>query len=383
MSCFFVFFLNINVYCGCFFPFVLASASKISSISVYVSLGSNWTLTNNVRNISVDNLTLPISVHTALRAAKLIDDPLYGFNDIKLRWISNEDNWVFSNYFVTTTAISSSKRVDFIFDSIDTIASIYLNGRFLLFVNNQFLSYRVENVSATLAPVGKLNQLEIRFKSAIKQANYLAQTYSYRVPPDCVPDVQHGECHVNFIRKEQCSFSWDWGPCFAEIGINGPVMINLIDSFDFDWYLSVYPTQSGSINSWILNSSFIIEQPASLSLMANLAMVRFRIDELNYEVNRSISLMPPTTSALIELVLNNEYKVELWWPNGHGKQKLYNITAELFLSGQSIKKSKLFGFRSVQLIQEPIKTNLDGLSFYFRINNVDMFMKGSNWIPVF
>ena len=25
-----------------------------------------------------------------------------------------------------------------------------------------------------------------------------------------VQPVQHGECHVQFIRKEPCSFSWDW-----------------------------------------------------------------------------------------------------------------------------------------------------------------------------
>ena len=36
------------------------------------------------------------------------------------------------------------------------------------------------------------------------------------------------------------------------------------------------------------------------------------------------------------------------------------------------------GFRTVELVQEPLS---QGLSFYFKINNKPIFMKGSNWIP--
>ena len=42
--------------------------------------------------------------------------------------------------------------------------------------------------------------------------------------------------------------------------------------------------------------------------------------------------------------------------------------------------STRFGFRTVELIQQPILAS-EGLSFYFRINDVDVFLKGSNWIP--
>lgn len=36
------------------------------------------------------------------------------------------------------------------------------------------------------------------------------------------------------------------------------------------------------------------------------------------------------------------------------------------------------GFRTIELIQEPAT---GGLSFYFKVNNESIFMKGSNWIP--
>ena len=108
--------------------------------------------------------------------------------------------------------------VQFEFFELDTIASIYLNDQFLLFVQNQFLKYTTQNFNSKLH-LG-MNKLEILFKSPILYANEMNMVYPYRVPPDCTELVQNGECHVNFIRKQQCSFSWDWGPAFSPIGIH-------------------------------------------------------------------------------------------------------------------------------------------------------------------
>lgn len=37
-------------------------------------------------------------------------------------------------------------------------------------------------------------------------------------------------------------------------------------------------------------------------------------------------------------------------------------------------------FRTIELVQEPIP-NQTGFTFYFKVNNINMFMKGSNWVP--
>ena len=63
------------------------------------------------------------------------------------------------------------------------------------------------------------NTISVSFQSAPSYAADQSTSHPYDVPPDCPPDVQHGICHPNFIRKEQCSFSWDWGPAFAPQGI--------------------------------------------------------------------------------------------------------------------------------------------------------------------
>ena len=53
-----------------------------------------------------------------------------------------------------------------------------------------------------------LNTFVVHFTSAVLYAKGQTKKYPYRVPPQCPVPVQCGECHGNFIRKEQCSFSW-------------------------------------------------------------------------------------------------------------------------------------------------------------------------------
>lgn len=46
------------------------------------------------------------------------------------------------------------------------------------------------------------NVLNVSFLSPVLYASERRKAHSaYRVPPECPPDVQKGECHVNFIRK--------------------------------------------------------------------------------------------------------------------------------------------------------------------------------------
>ena len=71
---------------------------------------------------------------------------------------------------------------------------------------------------------------------------------------------------------------------------------------------------------------------------------------------------------------------QLWYPLNYGKQTRYELCARLVRAGGAERHSvsKMVGFRRTELVQEP---DAHGKSFFFRINNIDVFGGGSCWIP--
>lgn len=62
--------------------------------------------------------TVPGTIHTDLLNNKLIDDPFYSDNELKLAWIS-ECDWVYQTKFDLDG--SKKNNVDLVFDGLDTI----------------------------------------------------------------------------------------------------------------------------------------------------------------------------------------------------------------------------------------------------------------------
>lgn len=70
---------------------------------------------------------------------------------------------------------------------------------------------------------------------------------------------------------------------------------------------------------------------------------------------------------------------QLWYPHSYGEQPLYEITAMIDDGhGDLAIVSRKIGIRKGELIQRPDEV---GKSFFFRINGIDVFCGGSNWIP--
>jgi len=52
------------------------------------------------------------------------------------------------------------------------------------------------------------NVLAVSLASPVLYAAQRSKAHGYRVPPDCPPVVQRGQCHVNYIRKVSGRSSW-------------------------------------------------------------------------------------------------------------------------------------------------------------------------------
>ncbi|XP_040480989.1 beta-mannosidase isoform X2 [Ursus maritimus] len=337
-----------------------------------LSLRGSWRIRSGNGSLELPG-RVPGCVHSALLKRGLIQDPYYRFNDLGYRWISL-DNWTYSKKFKIPFNISKWQKMNLIFEGVDTVAKVLLNSVPIGRTGNMFKRYSFDITSV----VRDVNSLELRFQSPVLYAAQRSKAHtSYSVPPDCPPPVQRGQCHVNFIRKEQSSFSWDWGPSFPTQGIWKDVRIEAYNICHLNYFM-FSPVYDNHTQEWSLEieSSFDVVSSKPVS-----GQVIVAIPKLQTQQTHSIELQPGERTVELFVKINKNVTVETWWPHGHGNQTGYNMTILFKLDGGlTIKKSAKVYFRTVELIEEPIEGS-QGLSFYFKINGLPIFLKGSNWIP--
>ncbi|KAJ8281102.1 hypothetical protein GJAV_G00063540 [Gymnothorax javanicus] len=336
------------------------------------NLNGEWTVYNSNGSLSF-GARVPGCVHTGLLKRGLIQDPYYRFNDLAYRWISL-DNWTYTTTFSVPAKISNKQRVTLIFEGVDTVSSISLNGVTLGKTDNMFRQYDFD-LQRLLKEQGNL--LMVNLSSAVTYAAEKRQAHSaYPVPPECPPPVQKGECHVNFVRKAQCSFSWDWGPSFPTLGIWRDVRLEAYDALRL-LYLTTTPAHAlGNSSQWSVEVELHWDAVAPAE-----GYVTLLLPDLNTRQTFRASFPAGESRNMFVLPVNKSAQVDLWWPNGYGSQRQYNMSVQLKLDGGVIMDTEtLVSFRTVELVQEPIAGS-PGLSFYFRINGRPIFIKGSNWIP--
>lgn len=457
---------------------------------------------------------VPGGIYSDLRRNNVLkQDILYGKNDVAYRWVGNE-NWTYTTSFTIDDNIARSQSVKLVLHGVDTISSIYLNGQEIGSTDNMFIRYKFD-LKPHLKLAGLQNILAIKFESPVKYSarkSHLSirNNRGKIIPPYCPSPAQRGECHINFIRKMQSSFSWDWGPAFPSMGIYKSVEVEfgsfgiirdiLVETKRLPPLIQQARTTTPSpqviisssirhqvktptvnktvpyvrappyyvaLNSdnqhlmidqtppviditssrdtgnqlleenWLLKTTIVAEmvQPSfgyNLRIEFNLnGILHYESEHINVVAN---------SDGFIRLGFNlridtSRMQIKPWWPNNAGGQTLYRLTAKMmpipnptiqsdrihpdmtyrsvpideshslklrdsspktpammFLAAQhdpdnqsmhTSEKEIYFGFRTIELIQEPVTMGNpeDGLTFNFRVNDVDLFAMGSNWIP--
>uniref|UniRef100_A0AAX7U0L8 Beta-mannosidase n=1 Tax=Astatotilapia calliptera TaxID=8154 RepID=A0AAX7U0L8_ASTCA len=355
--------------CWCLFSGVFSVFSLQQRLTV--NLNGKWRLSNSNGSLLLP-AQVPGCVHSALQQQGYITDPYFRFNDVSYRWIAL-DNWTYTTTFTLSAELSVKQKVLLVFDGVDTVGSVSLNGIAVGKTNNMFC--RHDFSVKDLLKDGE-NVLQVGLLSPILYASEQRKAHtSYVVPPECPPGVQKGECHVNFIRKEQSSFSWDWGPSFPTMGLWKGVRLEAFDILQLVQVSSV-PLYNDAFSQWRVQIELLID-----AVQTARGQLTLSIPELDSEQTFQTHFNPGKTKSNFTILINTVLEmtpVSLLCVISITRPRSCFI---FFLhSGQSEYPPQVY-FRTVELIQEPV-VGSPGLSFYFRINGKPIFLKGSNWIPV-
>ncbi|XP_017977372.1 PREDICTED: mannosylglycoprotein endo-beta-mannosidase isoform X2 [Theobroma cacao] len=199
------------------------------------------------------------------------------------------------------------------------------------------------------------------------------------IPPE---GGQGGDHEIGKDVATQYVEGWDWIAPVRDrntgiwdevsIYVSGPVKIidpHLVSSF-FDHNTRVYlhaTTELENKSAWVAECSLNIQ--VTTELEGSICLVE-------HLQTQHVSV-PPGARIQYTFPQLFFYKPNLWWPNGMGKQSLYNVSITIDVKGYGKSDSwgQLFGFRK---IESHIDSATGGR--LFKVNGQPIFIRGGNWI---
>jgi beta-mannosidase len=326
-----------------------------------LSLNGAWSLEQTGRHEPIP-ANVPGCVHTDLLAAGVIDDPFHRDNELKLQWISETD-WVYRRTFDVPAALLAHDRVLLRCAGLDTLATLTLNGHVIGEADNMFRTWEFDAKSALIA--GQ-NEIEVRFAAPLPYLREKAKG-ARPLPAWGVGDWRSDG--AGWLRKEPCSFGWDWGPMLTTSGVWRDVELV---AFSVARIADVQLTQDHSKRRSVeLTVRIEVERLCRGALTAG---VRVSL-EGEVVAQETVTLTGKSAQARLEIA-----GAQLWWPNGMGERPLYDVEVELYDAEERPldAETKRLGLRTLRL---ECTDDEWGQSFRFAVNGVPFFAKGANWIP--
>lgn len=312
------------------------------------------------------NATVPGLVHTDLLAQKLIPDPFYRDNEKKVQWVSSSE-WEYRRNITADAALLKHKHIDLVFEGLNTIADVSVNGKLILQADNMFREWRMDIKPHLKSGNNTLTVVFYRVKDKIAR---LEKAYPEEADTSAMAKMLAAGNRA-YVRKAAYEGGWDWGPNMVTCGIWRPV------------YFQCWEDQR--IMDIGIAQSDVTRQAAHIGVNVRVfstinTNAALKIDYAQNGAGKSFTY-PITLHAGVNDI---SYPIDianpkLWYPNGYGRQDMYHFSATLVMGGHTADIiSTKAGLRSVVLDREPDSL---GRTFHFIVNGIPVFAKGANIIP--
>jgi exo-1,4-beta-D-glucosaminidase len=343
-------FLIVAVISGC-------TGKETQNESVKLSITENWKMqaSDKLGGISGDQISLssfadndwykaavPGTVLGSLVTFGVVEDPYFGINMQKVDPAQFKQPWWFRTTF-NLSSLDIKRSVSLRFNGINYRADLWVNGL---------------KVAGKDSLAGTFRMFTFNIDKFKKEG---VNTVALQI-------WQHadGEYSIGFV---------DWNPLPRDrnMGIFREVFLQINDGVTIQ-----SPFVYSKVNKETKDAADLFIQAEVVNSTAKPVDGILKVDYELGTVEKKVSLNPGETlsvnfdpSEFPQLSVKN---VGLWWPNGMGNAKLYNLNAEFIKGKSSIDKvEKKYGIREVTSY---LNKNKDRT---FEINGKFVLLKGGGW----
>jgi len=296
--------------------------------------------------------SVPGSVLGALIDAGLASDVAVDGLESDVAWAS-ACTWV---YRTSVPRVGDGARVRLVFEGVDTVADVSVDGAKVLTTDDMFHRWTVDlGIDDSLGAW----DIQVDFQPILPVARAAEDVLP-------LPRADMYDIPFNQVRKMACSFGWDWGPATITSGLWRAVVVERVPEARLARILLSPTWRDGAV----LRGSVVVE--------GDVDTIVATVEPRNGGglLLRQVIPMDGTEASF-------EFSVpaaKRWDVVGRGEQPLYDVViTALSADGAAVDAvSRRVGFRHIALVQEP---DDQGRSFEVHVNGARVWARGFNWVP--
>lgn len=310
--------------------------------------------------------TVPGNVEIELEKQGYLTDCMPSDNVHATTAFDSVDDWTYSLTFDAPDFKDGWTRT-LVFEGIDTIADIFLNGEKVYEARNMFVAHRI-SLQERLRK--KDNELKVIIRSALNAA----KEYNYDI--FSISRASTGYGGQTYLRKARHEWGWDNAPRLLTSGLYRSVYIESLPPERFsEIYLYTGKVMSDQVQLGII---WQFETPAKQWQDLQIRFILSSKGNKIYDATHPIDFIRGAERFSVP-----RDAIELWWPRGFGEASLCDITIQMLREDRIIAEWKdKWGVRTLRLERTENITDDDVGEFVFVVNNERVYINGCNWKPL-
>jgi beta-mannosidase len=328
--------------------------------------------------------TVPGNVRADLLALGCISDPFYGLNNEDSQWVDQWD-WWYSK--ALSLQLDEGERAFLVFEGVDYISAVYLNGIELGRHEGMF-SQQVYEITHLLSGPFSESVVMVRIwgSAALPKPQLTPWQRAWnRIISTLLPKFELFPDRIGTL-KCQMGFGWDFAPRLRTMGIWDDVYLVVTRAvFVRDVFVQcevrgIRDRGQGAESARIkLRLELDADREQAARAQVTVKGKNFATDELHFDFD--LALKQGLQVQELELVIENP---RLWQPWERGFPHLYEVKVDVYLPPSSALSDSLtatFGLRTIELAPNSDAPS-DASPWTFVLNGQPLFIRGANWVPV-